>query len=383
MRRIYGESGKSAVTFASVATRAGIGKPALYRRWATPRDLLMDALRAIPFPASIEDLGDAQAEFADYALELMRLLVAPDGAAMLRLLTEFHEDTEPFAELIAQVAGGMIAVAAHAVDRSVSRGEPRPRLSPQGVLEVLTGTMLSHTMVALRAGQVPPPQDAAEYCWNLAGLALGRTATGPADRGVPAPVTRGLPAGSRRDQLIRIAQDVVVRRGVAEVTLTDVAKSAGVTAPALYTHFSSRTELLEQVLEATARDYVVDLARTDDRDASVEQRLRLRLRRWAAVPAGRLRMIHDAVLHIPDSPRIKLAARRAGEAWDEFVADVLERGIACGEVRSDVDIDTAREILTTSLLGAEIGADTGLVDRSLPELSEHLADMFLAYVRPL
>jgi len=41
-RVIYGESGATQVTFANVASRAGIGKPALYRRWESPQDLLLE-----------------------------------------------------------------------------------------------------------------------------------------------------------------------------------------------------------------------------------------------------------------------------------------------------------------------------------------------------
>jgi AcrR family transcriptional regulator len=379
-RLIYGESGKSQVTFANVAARAGIGKPALYRRWDTPQELLMDALRAIPLPEGIEDLGDAQAELAGYARGLMRLYVSPEGAALLRLTTEFHDETEPFRDFVTEISQGMIALAATAIDRAVDRGEPAPRLPARTIMEILTGTMLSHTMTRLHAGQLPPDGEVAEYCWNLAGLVLGRTES-PLCRVPPMELERP-PASSRREQLIRIAQQVVAERGLADVTLAHVAQSAGVTAPALYTHFSSRTDLLEQVLEATARDYAEDMRITDDADASVEARLRTRLSRWATTPHARLRMIHDAVLHIPDSPRVKRAMQRARVAWVTFVVDVLERGIARGEVRADIDVEAATELLTTSLLGVEVGTDTGLAENSLQGLTEQLINMFLAYVRP-
>jgi len=379
-RVIYGESGKSQVTFANVAARAGIGKPALYRRWETPQELLMDALRAIPLPEGIEDLGDAQAELAGYARDLMRLYVSPDGAAMMRVTTEFHDETEPFRHWITETSDGMIALGATVIDRALDRGEPAPRLPARTIMEILTGTLLSHIMTRLHAGQLPPEEEMAEYCWKLAGLVLGRPES-PLSRRVPPKELEGPPAGSRREQLIRIAQQVVAQKGLAEVTLAHVAESAGMTAPALYTHFSSRTDLLEQVLEATARDYAEDMRVTDDADASVEERLRIRLSRWAITVSGRLRILHDAVLHIPDSPRVKRAVQRALVAWEHFVADVLERGVERGEVRADVDVETATDLLTTTLLGVEVGTDTGLVGGSLDALTDQLVDMFLAYLR--
>jgi AcrR family transcriptional regulator len=378
-RQIYGESGKSQVTFANVAARAGIGKPALYRRWVTPQELLMDALRAIPLPEGIEDLGDAQAELAAYTRGLMRLYVSPDGAAMMRVITEFHDETEPFRNWITEISDGMIAHAAKVIDRAVDRGEPAPHLPARTIMEILTGTMLSHIVTRLHAGQLPPEAEMAEYCWNLAGVVLGRSE--PTSRGEPPKELERPPAGSRREQLIRIAQQVVAERGLAEVTLAHVAESAGMTAPALYTHFTSRTDLLEQVLETTAREYAEDMRITDDADASVEQRLRIRLSRWTITVRARLRILHDAVLHIPDSPRVKRAVKRALAAWEGFVVDVLERGIERGEVRADIDVKTATDLLTTTLLGVEVGTDTGLAGESLQSLTDQLVDMFLAYVR--
>ena len=380
-RQLYGESGKSQVTFTNVAARAGIGKPALYRRWETPQELLMDALRAIPLPADIQDLGDAQAELAAYTRGLMRLYVSPDGAAMMRIITEFHDETEPFRKWITEISDGMIAHAAAVIERAVDRGEAVPRLTPRMIMEILTGTMLSHIVTRLHAGQLPPEGEVAEYCWELAGLVLGRCESPSSRLSAGIALERRPPPTGRREQLIRIAQQVVAQRGLADVTLAHVAESAGMTAPALYTHFSSRTDLLEHVVEATARDYAEDMRVTDDAEASVEHRLRIRLSRWATTPSGRLRVIHDAVLHMPDSPKIKLATRRARRAWTDFVVDVLTRGIAREEVRPDVDVQTATDLLTTSLFGVEVGTDTGLVEESLHALSDQLVDMFLAYVR--
>ena len=120
---------------------------------------------------------------------------------------------------------------------------------------------------------------------------------------------------------------------------------------------------------------------TDDAEAPVKDRLRIRLSRWATTPNARLRILHDAVLHIPDSRRVKRAVQRARAAWERFVVDVLEQGIARGEVRADVNVRAATDLLTTTLLGVEVGTETGLAGESLPALTDQLVDMFLAYVR--
>jgi AcrR family transcriptional regulator len=345
-------------------------------------DLLMEALRVIPLPEGIPDQGDARVELAGYARGLIRLYVSPDGAALMRMTTEFHDETAPFRQWVTEISEGMIALAETVIDRAVARGEPRPRLSARMIMETITGTMLSHTMTRLHAGQLPPAHEVDEYCWELAGLVLVRDSSPRSRVQATSPKLSDQPAPKgRRAELIRIAQQVAGDRGFADLTLASVAESAGVTTPALYTHFASRADLLEQVLEATAHDYVEDLRQTDDPDASAEQRLRIRLRRWATVPRGRLRIIHEAVMHIPDSPRIKQAAQRAGKAWDDFVREVLQDGIRSGEVRPDVDVEAAVQLLTSSLLGVEVVADVGLTDESSLVITDRLVDMFMAYVQ--
>ncbi|MGV0643943.1 TetR/AcrR family transcriptional regulator C-terminal ligand-binding domain-containing protein [Mycolicibacterium sp. XJ2546] len=382
-RLIYGESGKSQVTFANVAARAAVGKAALYRRWASPIDLLMDALRTAAWPTGIPDLGDAQAELAGFARALMELFVSSDGAATMRLATEFHDETEPFRQWITATSQAMIDQAAWVLQRAARRGEHLPNRSPETVMQILTGTLLSHTVFRFQAGRPLHAAEADQYCWNLAGLALGRAESarprGPlARRSEDSAAATG--PSNRKAELVRIAQRVAASRGFAELTLAAVAKSAGVSTPALYTHFYSRDDLLKQVIEVTAREYVEDLAATDDPAGSVESRLRMRLRRWATMPTPRLRVLHGAVVHSPDSPGVRAAVRRARAAWDAFLHDVLERGQARGEVRPDVDFDAAAQLLTSCLFGVEVAADTGLADMSLRALSDRLVDMFLAYV---
>lgn len=188
---------------------------------------------------------------------------------------------------------------------------------------------------------------------------------------------------TRRDDFVQVAQLIAERDGFAGVTLTNVAATAGVTTPALYTHFTNRVDLLEEILESTAREYLIDIRDTDDPAASTEVRLRVRLRRWASTSSARLKTLHDAILHIPDSDRIKQAVDLAQAEWIRFVDDVLTTGIARAEVRPDLDVVAARELLTSTLLGIEISTQSGVVDGSMDRQTDQLMDMFLTYIRPV
>ncbi|MEU1258729.1 TetR/AcrR family transcriptional regulator [Streptomyces chartreusis] len=56
------EQGIGAVTMDAVASRAGVSKPAMYRRWPTKQDLIIAAAETRLGVLSVPDLGDFRAE---------------------------------------------------------------------------------------------------------------------------------------------------------------------------------------------------------------------------------------------------------------------------------------------------------------------------------
>jgi AcrR family transcriptional regulator len=184
----------------------------------------------------------------------------------------------------------------------------------------------------------------------------------------------------KRDELIGIAAQVVASRGLDGTRLGDVAASAGLTTPALYTHFGSRDEMLEAVVERTAAEYAEDMRLTDDPAATVEQRLRVRFARWTGQDATRLQILSYAVMAMQDSPQVAAAVHRAQSAWDEFVHDVLGSGRGRGEIRADIDIDAAANLLSACVFGVQSAVAAGLLSSALGPALEDLLLMFLRYL---
>lgn len=72
--------------------------------------------------------------------------------------------------------------------------------------------------------------------------------SGPVSSSPEPPTAVRLPAAQRREQLLRVARQVLSRRGYYETTMAEIADSAGVTKPVLYQHFSSKRDLYNEVL---------------------------------------------------------------------------------------------------------------------------------------
>lgn len=75
-------------------------------------------------------------------------------------------------------------------------------------------------------------------------------------------MTRGRPvlgATSRRAQLLEIAAELFAEKGFHAVGIDDIGEAAGVTGPAIYRHFSSKTALLAALFN-TRTDQMVERA---------------------------------------------------------------------------------------------------------------------------
>ncbi|WAC54442.1 TetR/AcrR family transcriptional regulator [Gordonia sp. SL306] len=64
----------------------------------------------------------------------------------------------------------------------------------------------------------------------------------------PARTRRGQAKAARRAELLEAAARLMAARGFAGVTLEDIGGAVGVSGPAMYRHFSSKTDLLDEML---------------------------------------------------------------------------------------------------------------------------------------
>src|SRR5699024_8863223 len=62
------------------------------------------------------------------------------------------------------------------------------------------------------------------------------------------PTARAAAKAARREQLLEVAKTLYARHGFHGVRLDDLGKGAGISAPAVYRHFSSKAAVLEELL---------------------------------------------------------------------------------------------------------------------------------------
>jgi AcrR family transcriptional regulator len=151
--QVYARHGWAGFNFDAVARAAGCGRPSLYRRWRSKKELMLAALQAFDSRLDIKDEGSVRDQLAAVAEQLFIGFLSTRGLAGVRMAVDGIEDAELWQEWDA-IRRTRIRAAREIVKRGVERGELNPGTSASKLLNSITGAMLSEAMT------VPPNQRA-------------------------------------------------------------------------------------------------------------------------------------------------------------------------------------------------------------------------------
>ncbi|GAA1414349.1 TetR/AcrR family transcriptional regulator [Kitasatospora putterlickiae] len=94
-REALAELGWGGLTMGHVATRAGVAKTTLYRRWPSKNELVVDAVASLFDELVMPDLGSLQADIEAVVAQFAALLARPESqAALLALFAEGTRDRQ-------------------------------------------------------------------------------------------------------------------------------------------------------------------------------------------------------------------------------------------------------------------------------------------------
>jgi AcrR family transcriptional regulator len=119
--------GYPGVTMEGIAACAHTGKAALYRRWVSKEDLIVDALEHfLPSLTDLPDHGNLRDDMLDMLRRLTALMNSPTGGALKCLLAESDRD-HPFVKLVHErLLKPRKRMFHDLLQRAIERGEARP-----------------------------------------------------------------------------------------------------------------------------------------------------------------------------------------------------------------------------------------------------------------
>ncbi|AZZ83889.1 TetR family transcriptional regulator [Gordonia alkanivorans] len=156
--------------------------------------------------------------------------------------------------------------------------------------------------------------------------------TPPVETGdVPRPPTRRTQAkAARRAELLTAAARQMAERGFAGVRLEDIGRAVGVSGPAMYRHFSSKTELLDEMLVDISQRLYDGGAEVVDRGGPPSETLLALIGFHIDVLVTKPDLIvvqdRDLSSMTPEANhRVRLLQRRYVERWVDVVIAIYEQ----------------------------------------------------------
>ncbi|WP_051854617.1 TetR/AcrR family transcriptional regulator [Streptomyces sp. NRRL B-1347] len=169
VRELLAEVGYGRVTVDAVAARAGVGKAAIYRRYATKQEMLFAAVVHDTPAATLPDTGSLRGDLTALAHVVVGQLADPAGASVvLNLMAEASNNPALVERFTPAFIDSQRAVITMLVERAVDRGE-LAELPDLDLLHALLGGTALSWLHTLRLD----PQDLPDKLARLACTALG------------------------------------------------------------------------------------------------------------------------------------------------------------------------------------------------------------------
>jgi AcrR family transcriptional regulator len=190
---------------------------------------------------------------------------------------------------------------------------------------------------------------------------------------------------SRRDEIVSIARGIFASRGFKNTSMRDIADACGLLAGSLYSHFRSKSEILQLILDPFYDQLIPAQEEAAALSGTGAERTEEMLRRVCRVLVDNneeMTIIHydwQDLLGVEEFADIRDRSNYALELWHQ----VIVAGIGDGTLRAGVDPEVSVRVITSSLHGVldrkRYGARPNpLVEDGLDSLIDEIVLMMLA-----
>ena len=150
------ESGYAGLTLGAVATRAGVNKTTLYRRWGTREALVLDAMLGMAGERiPIADTGSLKGDLTALANGSAATAGSPQGQAVVRAVVAAGAHDAPLAAASHRFWTERLAIDGEIVERAIARGELPAGTDPRTVIEAVLGAIYFRLLVT---AEPPDPE---------------------------------------------------------------------------------------------------------------------------------------------------------------------------------------------------------------------------------
>ncbi|GAA1827559.1 TetR/AcrR family transcriptional regulator [Pseudonocardia ailaonensis] len=175
VREVYSETGWAGFTIHAVATRAKVGKAAIYRRWGSKEELIADAIVST-VSAPIQDRGSLREDLiAVVQGELAEYLRPADGLVRLRAMVEAKAYPELFGAAMDRIRRLRTANGRTIVDTARRRGELPTEADGILMLDAIGGMTMNRFLATPSYAMRELQRDSRQFAESVVDYVLAAT----------------------------------------------------------------------------------------------------------------------------------------------------------------------------------------------------------------
>ncbi|MET8569594.1 TetR/AcrR family transcriptional regulator [Streptomyces sp. NPDC004783] len=148
--------GWSKLTLGDVATRAGVAKTTLYRRWSGKNELVVDAVAELFDELELPDRGSLAADIEGVVLQFAAILARPEArSGLMAVVAESTRDDALRERIRASIVDRQKRLVVEGRARAQARGELPPENDPADaartadlIFDVVAGAVVHRTLVS-------------------------------------------------------------------------------------------------------------------------------------------------------------------------------------------------------------------------------------------
>jgi len=145
---LMAEQGVQALRMGDVATRAGVGKATIYRRYRSKDELVTDAVGGLVSEIAVPDTGSTRGDLLALMNEAVELYSNSIAAGLMPTVVDEMSRNPEFAEIARdRFLTGRRAALREVFERGIGRGELRGDLDVELALDVLGGPLFYRLMI--------------------------------------------------------------------------------------------------------------------------------------------------------------------------------------------------------------------------------------------
>jgi AcrR family transcriptional regulator len=153
-REVLVELGWSKLTLGDVATRAGVAKTTLYRRWAGKNELVVDAVAELFDELRMPDRGSLAADIEGVVLQFAAILARPEArSGLMAVIAESTRDDALRERIRESIVDRQKRLVHQGRTRAQQRGELPADPDPTSrtadlIFDIVAGTVVHRTLVS-------------------------------------------------------------------------------------------------------------------------------------------------------------------------------------------------------------------------------------------